>query len=77
MWEQEIKNIANGFETHSSFSHRVQKSINKDEAQSRKQTDQANRRSEASALRLEAGRVSRDQMMHQVTCLRFFSPETT
>jgi len=62
---QEIKNIANGFETHSSFSHRVQKSINKDEAQSRKQTDQANRRSEASALRLEAGRVSRDQMMHQ------------
>eukprot|EP00286_Rhodomonas_abbreviata_P020844 CAMPEP_0181296456 /NCGR_PEP_ID=MMETSP1101-20121128/4714_1 /TAXON_ID=46948 /ORGANISM="Rhodomonas abbreviata, Strain Caron Lab Isolate" /LENGTH=437 /DNA_ID=CAMNT_0023401323 /DNA_START=100 /DNA_END=1410 /DNA_ORIENTATION=+ len=60
---QEIKNIANGFETHSSFSHKVQSSIDQDEQRSREQKERGDRKSAAAALRLEAGRVSRKQMM--------------
>lgn len=60
---KQISEMQDGFEAHSSMSHRVMKSIGSSEAQSRRKA--AAKRQEASALRLEAGRYSRSAMLRR------------
>eukprot|EP00960_Hanusia_phi_P030362 748545-Hanusia_phi.AAC.4 len=59
----EINELANGFESHSSLSHRVRSSINRRKARLAQAHLTAKKHHEASALRLEAGRLSRKRML--------------
>ena len=62
--DKQISEMQHGFEAHSSMSHRVIQSVGASkEARAQERHDAANKRQEASALRLEAGRYSRDQML--------------
>uniref|UniRef100_A0A7S4P0M3 Uncharacterized protein n=1 Tax=Guillardia theta TaxID=55529 RepID=A0A7S4P0M3_GUITH len=59
----EINELANGFESHSSLSHRLRSSINMRKARMARAHLSEKKRHEASALRLEAGRLSRRRML--------------
>ncbi len=63
----EINDIANGFEAHSSISHRFKHHIDKDEAATHAKKEQIKKAKAAAALRLEAGRVSMVQMKHSIS----------
>jgi hypothetical protein len=60
---KQISEMQHGFEAHSSMSHRVMKSIGSSEAQSKQKAEA--KRQAASALRLEAGRYSRNAMLRR------------
>jgi len=63
----EINDIANGFEAHSSISHRFKHHIDKDEAATHAKNEEMKKAKAAAALRLEAGRVSMAQMKHSIS----------
>jgi hypothetical protein len=63
----EINDIANGFESHSSISHRFKHHIDKDKAATHAKNEQIKKAKAAAALRLEAGRVSMAQMKHSIS----------
>ncbi len=63
---REIQELAHGFESHASVSHKFKNDVNSDVAGSRAQRAHSDKESEAAALRLEAGRKTRDEMMRSV-----------
>ena len=63
----EINDIANGFETHSSISHRFKHPIDEHLAAANEKKLRAKKAKEAAALRLEAGRVTMKQMKRSIS----------
>mmetsp|Transcript_72078 Transcript_72078/g.192649 ORF Transcript_72078/g.192649 Transcript_72078/m.192649 type:complete len:454 (+) Transcript_72078:21-1382(+) len=63
----EINNIANGFESHSSISHRFKSSIDKDVDAKRARKESIKKAKAAAALRLEAGRLSKNEMKKTIS----------
>ncbi len=63
---REIQELAHGFESHASVSSRFKSDVNSAVAGSLAQQAYTNKQSEAAALRLEAGRKTRDEMMRSV-----------
>ena len=63
--DKQISEMQHGFESHSSMSRRVMKSMDADEKRTQAKRSAKRQKLEASALRLEAGRVSRNAMLRQ------------
>jgi len=61
----EIGDIANGFEAHSSLSHKVRSSINRANAHRENALSSEGKRGAAAAILLETGRVSRGHMLRE------------
>jgi hypothetical protein len=63
--DKEISEMQHGFEAHSSMSKRIMRSMDATKAKSLQEQTSADQRQEASALRLEAGRFSRSEMLQR------------
>ena len=63
--DKQISEMQHGFEAHSSMSHRVLKQDLASKAKSEQQQTATRKQQEASALRLEAGRISRNSMLRK------------
>lgn len=63
----EINDIANGFETHSSISHRFKQPIDAHVAAANADKERLKKAKAAAALRLEAGRVTMKQMKRSIS----------